>query len=85
MSSAAPKPVTTPEEILEQALRLPKEQRLRLAGQIWESIDDDGWPTDVHPAWKAEIARRLSSIKNGTAVLIDGQEHLRRLRDKYGA
>ena len=84
MTSAAPKS-PTPEELLEQVLRLPKEQRLRLADRIWKSIEDEGWPADVHPAWKAEIARRLKSIKDGTAVLIDGEEHLRRLRDKYGA
>jgi putative addiction module component (TIGR02574 family) len=84
MTSAAPKP-PTPEELLEQVLRLPKEQRLRLADRIWESIEDEGWPAEVHPAWKAEIARRLKSIKDGSAVVIDGEEHLRRLRDKYRA
>ncbi len=64
---------------------MPKEQRLRLADRIWKSIQDEGWPAEVHPAWQAEIARRLERIKAGTAVLIDGEEHLRRLRDKYGA
>jgi putative addiction module component (TIGR02574 family) len=85
MTSAAPKPMPNPEEILEQALRLPKEQRLRLADRIFQSVEDEGWPADVHPSWKAEIARRLKSIKDATAVLIDGEEHLQRLRDKYGA
>jgi putative addiction module component (TIGR02574 family) len=83
MTSAAPKP--TPEELLEQVLQLPKEQRLRLADRIWKSVEEEGWPADVHPAWKSEIARRLETIKNGTAVLMDGDEHLRKLRDKYGA
>jgi putative addiction module component (TIGR02574 family) len=84
MTSAAPNSPTA-EELLEQVLRLPKEQRLRLADRIWKSIEDEGWPEDVHPAWKAEIARRLQSVKDGTAVLVDGQAHLQRLRDKYGA
>lgn len=84
MTSAAPKS-PTPEELLEQVLRLPKEQRLVLADRIWQSVEDEGWPAELHPAWKAEIARRLKSLKDGSAVLIDGQEHLRRLRDKYGA
>lgn len=83
MTSAAPKP-PTPEELLEHALRLPKEQRLRLADQIWESIEDEGWPADVHPAWKTEVARRVRSVKDGSATIVDGEEHLRRLR-KYGA
>lgn len=75
----------TAEQLFEQALRLPKDQRLRLAEQLCESVKDEGWPADVHPAWRAEIDRRLESLKAGTAVVIDGEEHLRRLRDKYGA
>ena len=84
MTSAAPKP-PTPEELLEQVLQLPKDQRLRLADRIWKSVEDEGWPADVHPAWKSEIARRLRGVKDGTAVLVDSEEHMRRLRDKYGA
>jgi putative addiction module component (TIGR02574 family) len=85
MSSVAPKSLPTTEQILEQALQLPKEQRLRLAEQLRESIEDEGWPEDVHPTWRAEISRRLVSLHEGTAAMIDGDQHLRRLRDKYGA
>lgn len=59
VSSAAPKPMPTPEEILETALQLPKEQRLRLAEQLRESVEGDGWPEDLHPARRDEIGGRL--------------------------
>jgi putative addiction module component (TIGR02574 family) len=75
----------TPEEILETALQLPKEQRLRLAEQLRESVEDEGWPDDLHPAWRDEIARRLDKLDRGEAVLHDGDETLRELLAKYGA
>jgi putative addiction module component (TIGR02574 family) len=64
MKSAAPKSLT-PDELLDQVLRLPKEQRRRLADQIWKSVENEGWPADLQPAWQSEIARRLKSIKDG--------------------
>jgi putative addiction module component (TIGR02574 family) len=82
MSSAAPKPAPTAEELLEQALQLPKAQRLKLAEQICQSVQDS-WPTDVHPAWQAEIVRRIRSLMDGSATFVEGDEHIRRLRDKY--
>lgn len=86
MTSSAPKPIE--EQLLEQALLLPKAKRLRLAEQICESVQDgasDAWPSEVHPTWKAEIAKRVRRLMDGSAVLIDSEDHLRRLRDKYGA
>jgi len=86
MTSGAPKPIE--EQLLEQALQLPKAKRLRLAEQLCESVQagaSDAWPADVHPAWKEEITNRVRSLMDGSAVLIDSTDHLRRLRDKYGA
>ncbi len=59
MTSSAPKPIE--EQLLEQALQLPKAKRLRLAEQICESIQDgasDAWPSDLHPAWISLRGRR---------------------------
>lgn len=83
MSSPAPKP--TAEELLAQALQLPKEQRLRLADQLLDSVgeysetDDD----ELDPELREELERRLKSIEDGTAVLLDGDEVMRELRAKY--
>lgn len=84
MTSVAPKPSTS-DELIEQLMQLPKEQRLRIADRILKSVEDEAGLVDVPVAWKAEITRRIRSLQDGTAVLLDGQEHLRRLRDKYGA
>jgi len=81
-SSAAPKP--TAEQLLEQALDLPKEQRLRLADQLIDSVEgDDSAPIELDPELREELVRRLKTIEDGTAVLLDGDEVMRELRAKY--
>jgi len=56
-------------KILEQALALPVEQRAYLVEALQESIGPIESQEEVDDAWKAEIARRLRSIKDGSAVL----------------
>jgi putative addiction module component (TIGR02574 family) len=83
MTSAAPKP--TAEELLEHALQLPKEQRLRLADQLLDSVDEFSQTDDdeLDPELREELVRRLKTIEDGTAVLLDGDEVMRELRTKY--
>ena len=83
MSSPAPKP--TAGELLEHALQLPQEQRLRLADQLLDSADEYS-ETDhdaLDPELREELERRLKSIEDGTAMLLDGDEVMRELRAKY--
>lgn len=83
MPSAAPKP--TAEQLLEQALQLPKEQRLRLADRRWDSVEgEDDEPINLDPELRDELVRRLEKLENGTAVLLDRDEVMRELRAKYG-
>ncbi len=50
----------TPKTILEEALRLPIEDRLELVEQIWDSIAADPAKVPV-PDWhKAELDRRMA-------------------------
>ena len=50
----------TPKSILEQALRLPVDERLQLVEQLWDSIAADASQVPV-PDWhKAELDRRLA-------------------------
>jgi putative addiction module component (TIGR02574 family) len=50
----------TPKSILQQALRLPVEQRLELVEELWDSIAADASQVPV-PDWhKAELDRRLA-------------------------
>jgi hypothetical protein len=82
MTSTAPKP--TAEELLEQALQLPKEQRRRLADQLLDSVDEFSQADDeLDPELREELVRRLKTIEDGTAVLLDGDEVVRELRAKY--
>lgn len=83
--SIAPKAQPSVEQVLEQALLLPREQRLRLAEQLCEGEEEATWPDDVHVAWRDELTRRLATLRDGSARLIEGDEHLRRLKDKFGA
>lgn len=71
---------TTYETVLNDALHLPLEERLRIATRLIESMDDDG--LELSPAWQAEIERRIESIKNGTAKLIDHDEAMAGARQK---
>lgn len=76
----------TAEEVLETALKLPKEQRLRLADRLWDSAEaeESAESMQLDPELHEELVRRLKSIEDGTAVLLDGDQVLRDLRAKYG-
>jgi len=83
MSSQAPRP--TADEILEHALQLPKEQRLRLADELLDSVEgeEQGTAAKIDPELREELIRRLKKIEDGTAVLLDGDEVMRELRAKF--
>ncbi len=67
--------------LLDEALRLPQDERGELAARLLESLDDDtDDPAEVQRAWDAEIERRLREVQDGAAELIDGEEFLRELR-----
>jgi putative addiction module component (TIGR02574 family) len=82
MNSAAPKPAPTPEEVLEIALKLPKEQRLRLAEQLCESVQDEA-QTDVQAAWADEIADRVEALERGEVETVSAKAVFERVRAKY--
>ena len=67
--------------VLQDALRLPLEERSLIASRLIESVDDvDDF--ELSPAWKAEIDRRIESIKNGTAKLIPHDEIMASVRQQ---
>ena len=70
-------------KILEEALALPEDERLFLAEALQESVEHVESQEDVDAAWREEIARRLKSIEDGTAVLHDGEAVFRKLMSKY--
>jgi putative addiction module component (TIGR02574 family) len=57
------------QELLEDAMRLPDEQRAALAVALIESLDPSV-DEDAEAAWSAEIARRLRQIESGDVKTI---------------
>ena len=70
-------------QVRSEALGLTEEERARLAEDLQESLQRDGWPEGLHPAWREEIVRRAREVERGEADLVDGEEALQRLRAKY--
>ena len=68
---------STAEKILEDALSLPEDERAALADALNESLSP---ASDLSPAWKAEIARRIDAVESGESRLIPGDEALARVR-----
>ena len=52
--------------ILQEALKLPSNERAAVAEQLIQSLDPVQ-ETDVEQAWQQEIQRRLTEMKNGEA------------------
>jgi hypothetical protein len=57
-------PDSLSQELLNDAMRLPDEQRAALAAALIESLDD-GVDEDAEAAWSVEIARLLREVENG--------------------
>lgn len=65
-------------EILERAMRLPKEARAALADSLLESLDSDV-DEGAEQAWREEIQRRLVEVDTGAVQLIPWNEARKRL------
>jgi putative addiction module component (TIGR02574 family) len=77
----------TATKLLEQLLGLPESERLQIAEQLWDSLSDEKKQeitdeTTDDPAFQAELQRRLDSVANGTAELIDGEQVFREARER---
>lgn len=66
------------QSILDQALKLPPNERAEVAEQLIQSLEPpaDG---EVEQAWQQEIQQRLSEITSGVAKTIPWEEVQRRL------
>ena len=65
--------------ILEEALKLPSNERAAVAEQLIQSLDPIQ-ETEVEQAWQQEIQRRLTEIKKGEATTIPWEEVQNRLK-----
>ena len=64
--------------ILDQALRLPPNERAEVAEQLIQSLDPQA-DSEVEQAWQQEIQQRLSEITSGVEKTIPWEEVQRRL------
>ena len=60
---------TNVDQFIDQALRLPVDQRSRLVGILIESLESDD-ESATSPEWKKELDRRAEEIDGGTVELI---------------
>lgn len=83
-----PTPNVDPAQLLEQALSLPDADRASIAQSLWDSLPEDYDPVahmdpEIRQAWMNEIQRRLNEVDEGRAILREGEDVMRRLKEKY--
>ena len=71
-------------KLLEEALRLPESERLRLAERLLATFDGEPDP-DAAEAWEKEIARRSRDIEGGLVEPIPWSEVKAAARKARGA
>jgi putative addiction module component (TIGR02574 family) len=68
------------EEVRQIAHELPDDQRILLANDLYESVEDDQEETtEIEATWADEIDRRLAGIDSGAVKTIPLEEMLARM------
>jgi len=70
------------EEILQQALQLPEEDRELIGESLLRSVHGDDEST-FEEEWGPEIERRIAEIDEGKVQLLPGDEVMARLRARF--
>lgn len=68
---------TSLQELREQLMELPPHQRVELAYELFESVDEDELdedPAAVEAAWAEEIKRRVDELDAGLVTTIPAEE-----------
>jgi putative addiction module component (TIGR02574 family) len=71
-------------DVLTEILRLPAEQRAKLALELIRSLDDER-DSDAAAAWDDEIERRGAEIEAGTAETLTLDEYRAHVRARRAA
>jgi hypothetical protein len=61
-------------KVIEDALALPKDELVRVVAELQDRVEQTDSPDDIDTAWQDELAARLRGIKDGSAVLYDGDQ-----------
>lgn len=76
--------IQSAQRLLEDALRLPENDRAALAARLIESLEEPEDP-DAQDAWDQEIARRLERLDRGEVKTIPWAEARRMIRGESDA
>ena len=71
-------------ELVEQIRRLSVGDRIRLIGDIWETIHADSEPPPLTEAQRAELRRRIAEHKRDPSRAIPADLVFAELRKRYG-
>ncbi|MFE8604244.1 addiction module protein [Archangium violaceum] len=81
--------MATADDLLSDALRLPPEERIRLAHELLLSLEAESEDPDAEAEWARELERRAQDVIGGKVKLVSLEEarhqvaeHLERLRRK---
>jgi hypothetical protein len=69
------------EEVTKEAIQLPRQQRLVLAGLLLE-LDDACADPEGDAAWEQEICARIGAVDAGTAVGISYGDAMRQAQER---
>jgi putative addiction module component (TIGR02574 family) len=79
--------MATADDLLSDALRLPPEERARLAHELLLSLETEGEDSNAEAEWARELERRAQEVISGKVKLVSLEEarrqvaeHLERLR-----
>lgn len=72
---------TQAQHLFEAAMKLPDNEREKLADRLYSSIEDD----ERDEAFEETVARRVAEIENGTAKLVDWEDLRRELQESIDA
>lgn len=61
--------------LLAEALKLPQDERARLALRLAESLDDSA-DASSEEAWAREVSRRIERLREGTARVVSADQAL---------
>ncbi len=67
-----------PAELLKEALQLPADARVALAGSLLDSLDQEV-DEDAETAWQLEINRRIEDLDSGKVKTVPWSEARRRI------
>ena len=74
----------TIESLKSESLKLDKGMRKELAYFLLDSIFEEEKWSNLTPEQQAELDRRITALKDGTAILLDGDTVTKELAAKYG-